>query len=239
MAESDARLPGPGRPGPAPLDDAALGGAIATVYTAVAPGDGAARACADAVLARVAAGERPIDLPTVARLAPPGFIRRRWWWGAAAAALLLVVVSGRTARVHLLGGGLDSLPATDEARTSSRPVSPPTGAPAPKRPGPVDGTVHFSIQLPDPARSVSVVGDFNGWDAAAAPMQRTPDGAHWAIRLPLMPGRHVYAFVVDGTRWIVDPLAPQVPDAGFGPANAVVVERPVPAQGSPSAGVRP
>jgi len=34
----------------------------------------------------------------------------------------------------------------------------------------------------------------------------------------------VYAFVIDGTRWLVDPMAPQVPDADLGPANAVIVE---------------
>jgi hypothetical protein len=36
----------------------------------------------------------------------------------------------------------------------------------------------------------------------------------------------MYAFVVDGKRWMVDPMAPQVPDAGFGAVNAVVVDGP-------------
>jgi hypothetical protein len=36
----------------------------------------------------------------------------------------------------------------------------------------------------------------------------------------------MYAFVVDGKKWLVDPLAPQVLDKGYGPANAVVVDGP-------------
>ncbi len=54
-------------------------------------------------------------------------------------------------------------------------------------------------------------------------VRRGPRG-EWAAEVPLTPGRHEYAFVVDGRRWVIDPLAPQVPDAGFGPSNAVVVE---------------
>ena len=55
-------------------------------------------------------------------------------------------------------------------------------------------------------------------------MQRDASGTTWSARIPLEPGRHEYAFVVDGQRWVIDPLAPQVPDAGFGPTNAVVID---------------
>jgi len=36
--------------------------------------------------------------------------------------------------------------------------------------------------------------------------------------VPLEPGVHDYAFVLDGERWVVDPDAPQVDD-DFGGAN--------------------
>ena len=55
-------------------------------------------------------------------------------------------------------------------------------------------------------------------------MARRASDGRWSANVPLTPGRHTYAFVVDGTRWLVDPLAPRVPDDGFGPANAVVIE---------------
>jgi len=89
----------------------------------------------------------------------------------------------------------------------------------------IDGVagVNFAVWAPN-ADAVSVVGDFNGWDTGVTPMQRDRSGRTWSARVPLEPGRHEYAFVVDGQRWVVDPLAPQVPDAGFGPTNAVVVD---------------
>jgi hypothetical protein len=58
------------------------------------------------------------------------------------------------------------------------------------------------------ASSVSLVGDFNAW--GAQPVALTPTGAKgaWAVSLPLMSGRHEYAFIVDGKQWVADPFAP-------------------------------
>ena len=56
--------------------------------------------------------------------------------------------------------------------------------------------VSFVCNAPQ-AQSVSLVGDFNKWDAAANPMQRMPDGA-WLLKLELRHGHHRYAFLVDG-----------------------------------------
>ena len=47
------------------------------------------------------------------------------------------------------------------------------------------------------AESVSLTGDFNGWDPAANPMGRTPDG-RWMTSLELHHGYHRYLFLVDG-----------------------------------------
>jgi hypothetical protein len=142
--------------------------------------------------------------------------RPQWWWGAAAAAVLVVSVvrpwrpeaSQRQADSAFVAGSSTTL----EGSTSA------VG----------DGTVRFELRLPATAREVSLVGDFNGWDEQATPMvQRSADGT-WSARVPLEPGRHTYAFVVDGQQWLVDPLAPQVPDAGFGPTNAVIVDEAAP-----------
>ncbi len=64
--------------------------------------------------------------------------------------------------------------------------------------------VNFVCTAPQ-AQSVSLVGDFNHWDAHAHPMQRAPDGA-WAIRVELRHGHHRYAFLVDGALTL-DPKA--------------------------------
>jgi len=57
------------------------------------------------------------------------------------------------------------------------------------------------------AKSVALVGDFNGWGGETTVMTRASTGA-WTVSVPMTKGRHEYAFVVDGTRWVPDPLAP-------------------------------
>ena len=75
------------------------------------------------------------------------------------------------------------------------------------------------------ATTLSVVGDFNDWDVAATPMTR--DGDVWSVSLPLTPGRHVYAFVINGRRWLADPRAPRATDSDFGrPGSVLLVQTP-------------
>lgn len=80
--------------------------------------------------------------------------------------------------------------------------------------------VQFVLVAPD-AKSVTLVGDFNDWDAAATPLHAAPGGA-WSIAVRLGPGRHRYAFVLDGARWMADPAAPRAPDDDFGSPGSVV-----------------
>lgn len=85
--------------------------------------------------------------------------------------------------------------------------------------------VAFAIVAPGAAR-VNLVGDFNGWDARATPMRPSADGRTWLVDLPLAPGRHVYAYVVDGDV-IADPAAPRTAGDDFGvPSSVVLVSRP-------------
>jgi hypothetical protein len=81
--------------------------------------------------------------------------------------------------------------------------------------------VQFVLAAPRASR-VTVVGDFNDWDPGATPMRRRTAGA-WVASIPLPPGRHVYAFIVDGDRWVPDPAAPMAPEDGFGIRNSVIV----------------
>jgi 1,4-alpha-glucan branching enzyme len=76
------------------------------------------------------------------------------------------------------------------------------------------------------ATKVSVVGDFNQWNAEAAPMSRDRDTGVWTVSLPIAAGRHLYSFLsvgADGERWVADPYAPAAPDDGFGRVNSVVL----------------
>ena len=82
---------------------------------------------------------------------------------------------------------------------------------------------HLTFVLPDgePGGKVSVVGDFNDWDVAATPL--TSAGGVWSGQLDVPFGRHDYAFVVDGERWVRDPNAPQAPADEFGSGYSVLV----------------
>ncbi|MEO7362536.1 MAG: isoamylase early set domain-containing protein [Gemmatimonadaceae bacterium] len=138
--------------------------------------------------------------------------RRKWIVGTAAiAAALLLTVTLRS-----------RMPVAEQGATNAVDIAnaEPVGATTT-----VDGGVQFDLRLPKGlAANVSVVGDFNGWDATATPMVKGSVNGEWSAKVALLPGRHVYAYVVNGKQWVVDPLAPQIPDVGYGPANAVVVE---------------
>lgn len=75
------------------------------------------------------------------------------------------------------------------------------------------------------ATSVAVVGDFNGWDPRATPMQRIGASGPWSATVLAKPGRHTYAYLVDGTTLVVDPLAPKVTNPDFGGDASVMMVR--------------
>lgn len=77
------------------------------------------------------------------------------------------------------------------------------------------------------ATSVSVVGDFNGWDPRATPMARVGDSGPWSATVFAKPGRHTYAFLIDGTTLVADPRAPRARSADFeGDASVMMVRTP-------------
>lgn len=75
----------------------------------------------------------------------------------------------------------------------------------------------------DYADSVSVAGDFNGWDPARLPLVRDPSGM-WevAIAAPTR-GRYQYKFLVDGVRWVEDPSNGMKVADNYGGLNSLLV----------------
>ncbi len=72
------------------------------------------------------------------------------------------------------------------------------------------------------AKSVSITGSFNAWDARKDRLTGPDKQGFWHIVLPLRNGRYEYLFVVDGRDWQADPSVPEVDD-GFGGKNSVLV----------------
>ena len=124
-----------------------------------------------------------------------------WWTALAAAAVAFAA-------------GLGTGRASTSSSSSARAAAVATNG--------VERPVEFVFVAPT-ARNVSLVGDFNGWDATATPMRRTDGRTTWSVAVPLPAGRHVYAFVVNGYAWVADPQAPLAPEQWFGQRNSVVI----------------
>ena len=71
------------------------------------------------------------------------------------------------------------------------------------------------------ADEVSVVGEFNGWDAARHKMKKRDDGV-WEKAVMVSAGRYEYKFVVNG-QWQNDPANESLVPNEFGTMNNVVV----------------
>jgi 1,4-alpha-glucan branching enzyme len=69
---------------------------------------------------------------------------------------------------------------------------------------------------------VNLVGDFNGWDSAATPLQPVGAAGVWSVEVALPSGRHEYAFVIDGREWRPDPAAPRALANEYGAPNSVI-----------------
>ena len=82
--------------------------------------------------------------------------------------------------------------------------------------------VQFVLDAPA-AKSVALVGDFNAWDGAATPLVRDSASGAWSVVASVTPGRHVYAFLVDGKVWTLDPRAPKTRDSDYGAEQSVII----------------
>lgn len=160
--------------------------------------------------------------------APPTVRFARWRWLVEPRSLPLSPVLGAALAAGLVGIGIllghfdrGSLIQTGQSPTVVEP-RPPLVSSAQKA---VHDTVIKFVLVAPHAATVSVVGDFNNWQAT--PMTRTPTGGTWRVAIPLRPGRHIYAFVVNGangsTQWVADPTAPLAPEDGLGAPNSVVL----------------
>lgn len=133
----------------------------------------------------------------------------RTWWRRplAMTPLRLVAMAAGFGALMVLGG----------YRFAQRGLSPVTVAAASA------DTVHLVrfVFADANATSVALAGDFNGWSRTATLLEPAGGAGLWVIEVPLAPGRHEYAFVVDGERWVADPTARSSRDE-FGQESSVI-----------------
>lgn len=162
------------------------------------------------LMAAVRAAPRPRRAPTrVLHLSTPAAL-------AAAAAIAVAAFLGGRASV---GGSAEATGA--RAVPSERVASLPAAA-TPASPG--HDTVHVVrfVFIAPSAASVTLVGDFNDWDRAATPLRPTGAGGAWSVSVALQPGRHEYAFIVNGRTWTADPSTPLTVHDDFGTTSSIL-----------------
>jgi hypothetical protein len=133
------------------------------------------------------------------------------WWSASTVRLSPIATLA-------LAAGIAAL-AVLVTRQTSQPA--PILQPAVVATAPVHDSVTFvRFVFVGRASSVSLVGDFNAWGAKPTVLDQTANGA-WTTSVALPNGRHEYAFIVDGERWVADPLAPSSSDE-FNTSSSVI-----------------
>ena len=195
---------------------------------------------------RVTARTRTSDTSVITRdPAVPAPLPRAWRWftrprsvrvtplGAlAAAGIAVAAVFGLRREADRRAGALDGSPSdrhsvTGEFAAVPRDGMAPSTAATATRARDTVYITRFMLVAPG-AKQVALVGDFNDWDHGATPLVRVASQGSsngvWTIELPLTAGRHSYAFLVDGQRWVADPARPRVIGDDFGrPSSAVTV----------------
>lgn len=149
-------------------------------------------------------------------------VRGGSWWqsriplAAAAGVALAAGVAGYAVR-----GGSSAAPMIATAPTAAESLRLVSADRAP-RTSDLAVVTQFVLDAPRASR-VALVGDFNGWSAAATPLARVSSSGLWTVMVQLTPGRHTYAFMVDDSAWTLDPRAPTAQDSDFGTPNSVVL----------------
>jgi hypothetical protein len=83
------------------------------------------------------------------------------------------------------------------------------------------GEVEFSLQMQS-GEIVTIAGDFNGYDPFILRLKETRPGIY-SVRLKLLPGRHLYYYVVDGVSFVDPRNGSMVLDADWRRLSLVTV----------------
>jgi 1,4-alpha-glucan branching enzyme len=94
-----------------------------------------------------------------------------------------------------------------------------------KEPVQGDGRIRVTFTLPSTTNAdrVSIVGEFNDWDATATVMSRRRADEDWMATLELDGGRRYrFRYLLDGRQWFNDWHADDFEDNPYGSVDSVV-----------------
>ena len=83
-------------------------------------------------------------------------------------------------------------------------------------------SVTFEMPAEIQAETLSVLGDFNAWEASAGLMKRRKDGP-WARTIRVAPGVYRFRYLASDGAWYNDPAADGYEPSGHGEDNCVLV----------------
>lgn len=152
-------------------------------------------------------------LPAQAPAVPAWRRAVHWLWNPRPVRLTLRPAYGLAGAAAFAALAAVVVPTLDRDPAAPVAVVTPSG---PKSAAPV---VYVQFRLENTgARQVALAGTFTGWQPTLQ-LRETEPGV-WTALVPLEPGVHDYVFVVDGSRWMPDPHAPQQVDDSFGGTNS-------------------
>ncbi len=153
--------------------------------------------------------------------------RLRGWWATLTQPIVTVPVRpAYTLAVLALVAAVASVawpsgspvPVASAPERTATPTQPATTAPN----APSQRVWTRFVYTDDDADSVAVAGDFSQWQPVALSPRTVNGKTVWTGLVPVSRGEHEYQFVIDGEKWVTDPLAPVTEDDGFGAKNAVL-----------------
>jgi len=81
--------------------------------------------------------------------------------------------------------------------------------------------VTFALLADEVVGSVSVLGDFNGWDPLAHPLKKRSNGTH-SVSVELAAGEYRFKYLAGDGSWFCDPETDDVELNDFQAANSVL-----------------
>ncbi|HEY0810066.1 MAG TPA: isoamylase early set domain-containing protein [Longimicrobiales bacterium] len=176
----------------------------------------------DEVAAELRREQAPSWLETRVMATLPAHAPRPWWRRASSWLIDPQLVSIRPATLAVAGAAAIAavLILKEPVRQPQSMVGPSSVRPVSYATPPV---IYVQFAFADQsAKSVTIAGDFNDWDAEETPLRDSDGDGVWTGLIALRPGMHKYMFVVNGERWVTDPEAESYVDDGFGMRNAVI-----------------